>query len=75
MYTVPTFVLTGGTYFAHRVPPTPLADPPVLNDLSQPAFNPDTFQILCAGQDEEFGTDDDLSNFWPGTKRDYLDSL
>ena len=75
VYTVPTFVLTGGTYFAHRVPPTPLADPPVLNDLSQPAFNPDTFQILCAGQDEEFGTDDDLSNFWPGTKRDYLDSL
>ena len=38
-------------------------------------FNPDTFQILCAGRDEVFGTDDDLSNFWPGTRRDYLDSL
>jgi len=38
-------------------------------------FNPDTFQILCAGRDEEFGNDDDLSNFWPGTRRDYLDSL
>jgi prepilin-type N-terminal cleavage/methylation domain-containing protein len=38
-------------------------------------FNPDTFQILCAGRDEQFGNDDDLSNFWPGTRRDYLDSL
>ena len=38
-------------------------------------FNADTFQILCAGRDEQFGTDDDLSNFWPGTRRDYLDSL
>jgi prepilin-type N-terminal cleavage/methylation domain-containing protein len=37
--------------------------------------NADTFQILCAGRDEMFGTDDDLSNFWPGTRRDYLDSL
>jgi prepilin-type N-terminal cleavage/methylation domain-containing protein len=37
-------------------------------------FNPDTFQILCAGQDGIFGTDsntageDDLSNFWTGTR-------
>jgi type II secretory pathway pseudopilin PulG len=38
-------------------------------------FNPDTFQILCAGRDETFGTDDDLSNFWPGTRKDYADSL
>ena len=38
-------------------------------------FNPDTFQILCAGRDEQFGTEDDLSNFWPGTRQDYLDSL
>jgi type II secretory pathway pseudopilin PulG len=37
--------------------------------------NPDTFQILNAGRDEQFGTDDDLSNFWPGTRKDYLDSL
>jgi len=37
--------------------------------------NPDTFQILCAGRDEVFGNDDDLSNFWPSTRRDYLDSL
>ena len=39
------------------------------------AFNPDTFQILCAGQDETWGTDDDLSNFWKGTRKEYLDSL
>jgi len=38
-------------------------------------FNASTFQIICAGRDGEFGTDDDLSNFWPGTRRDYLDSL
>jgi type II secretory pathway pseudopilin PulG len=40
-------------------------------------FNPDTFQILCAGRDGIWGpgSDDDLSNFWPGTRRDYLDSL
>ena len=41
----------------------------------QPFFNADTFQILCAGQDEEFGTDDDLSNFWRGTRKEYLGSL
>jgi hypothetical protein len=61
-------------------------------------FNPDTFQILCAGRDEIWSedsnlnglldagedfngnsqldtSDDDLSNFWPGTRREYLDSL
>jgi hypothetical protein len=42
---------------------------------TQTFFNPDTFQILCAGYDEQFGTDDDLSNFWPSTRQDYLDSL
>ncbi len=38
-------------------------------------FNPDTFQILCAGRDEIFGNDDDLSNFWPSTRKAFLDSL
>jgi type II secretory pathway pseudopilin PulG len=38
-------------------------------------INADTFQILCAGRDEQFGTDDDVSNFWPSTRKDYLDSL
>ena len=32
--------------------------------------NPDTFQILCAGIDETWGTEDDLSNFWKGTRGD-----
>jgi hypothetical protein len=61
-------------------------------------FNPESFQILCAGRDEIWDedsnmngvlepaedidgdgvwdkSDDDLSNFWPGTRREYLDSL
>jgi prepilin-type N-terminal cleavage/methylation domain-containing protein len=38
-------------------------------------FNRDTFQILCAGRDEIFGNEDDLSNFWSGTRKDYQDSL
>jgi hypothetical protein len=42
---------------------------------TQTFFNPDSFQIICAGRDEKFGTDDDLSNFWPGTRKDYIDSL
>jgi prepilin-type N-terminal cleavage/methylation domain-containing protein len=41
----------------------------------QRPFNPDTFQILCAGMDGIWGTDDDVSNFWKGTRREYLDSL
>ena len=71
--TVATYTYGDNTYYAHRVP-LPAA-PTVFNNGSQPAFNPDTFQILCAGRDEQFGTDDDLSNFWPGTRREYLDSL
>jgi len=76
--------LTGSltTAGAHRTP----ASPPPTNTTadfavasvptnSRPYANPDSFQILCAGRDEAFGTDDDLSNFWPGTRRDYLDSL
>jgi prepilin-type N-terminal cleavage/methylation domain-containing protein len=40
-------------------------------------FNADSFQILCAGRNEVWSdtSDDDLSNFWPGTRQDYLDSL
>jgi len=44
-------------------------------DSSTTFFNPDTFQILCAGRDEKYGTDDDLSNFWPGTRKDYQDGV
>jgi prepilin-type N-terminal cleavage/methylation domain-containing protein len=56
------FTAAGGTYAAEL-------------DASATAFNPETFQILCAGRDEQWGTDDDLSNFWPGTRGEYLDSL
>jgi type II secretory pathway pseudopilin PulG len=69
---IANFPLPGGTYFAHRVPASASGN---FTTLSQSAFNPDTFQILCAGRDEIFGNDDDLSNFWPGTRKDYLDSL
>ena len=33
-------------------------------------FNTDTFQILCNGIDETWNTEDDLSNFWKGTRGD-----
>ena len=62
-----TYTIPPGAYYPERMP---IAAAP-----SQPYFNLETFQILCAGQDEEFGTDDDLSNFWKGTRKDYLDSL
>jgi type II secretory pathway pseudopilin PulG len=73
-------------YGAHGRPSLPLAtntaaDFAFLNAATALAAsidqyaNPDTFQILCAGRDEIFGNDDDLSNFWPGTRREYLDSL
>jgi hypothetical protein len=80
--------LQGSTagYGAHRLPSLPLVPGGATNFAfinlataeaapSDAYANPDTFQILCAGRDEEFGTDDDLSNFWPGTRREYLDSL
>ena len=71
-YVIGGSVGTFGSYYAHRVPVSAAGD---FQTLAQPAFNPDTFQILCAGRDEQFSTDDDLSNFWPGTRREYLDSL
>jgi prepilin-type N-terminal cleavage/methylation domain-containing protein len=43
-------------------------------NFGQP-FNPTSFQIIQAGRDGVLGNDDDLSNFWPGTRKDYLDSL
>jgi hypothetical protein len=63
----------GGIYYSHRVPAK--AAPKNFSDTNQPYANPDTFQIICAGRDEKFGTDDDMSNFWPGTRGDYIDSL
>ena len=54
---------------------TPAGPYDTVRDSSGTPFNTETFQILCAGRDEKFGTDDDMSNFWPGTRKDYLDSL
>ena len=48
---------------------------PAQTDPSGKSFNPDTFQIFSWGRDEKPNTDDDLSNFWPSTRKDYLDSL
>jgi prepilin-type N-terminal cleavage/methylation domain-containing protein len=70
---IPSFAIGSQTYSALRLPTA--AVPSNFADPQQQPFNSDTFQILCAGQDEEFGTDDDLSNFWKGTRKDYLDSL
>jgi prepilin-type N-terminal cleavage/methylation domain-containing protein len=61
-YPAAAFSLPGGNYAAEV-------------DASGTVFHPDTFQILCAGRDEQWGTDDDLSNFWPGTRGEYMDSL
>jgi prepilin-type N-terminal cleavage/methylation domain-containing protein len=60
-----TFTIDGQTYSAEPFP----------TSSGTTFFNSDTFQILCAGRDEQFGNDDDLSNFWPGTRKDYRDSL
>lgn len=81
---LPFLTASVSSYGAHRVP----SNPPPTSTTADFAYanlaaaatasdfaNPDSFQILCAGRDEEFGNDDDLSNFWPGTRRDYLDSL
>jgi len=61
-YTASAFAAPGGSYAAEM-------------DASGVVFHPETFQILCAGRDEQWGTEDDLSNFWPGTRGEYLDSL
>ncbi len=70
-------------YFPAPTYPASVVTPRVVNGSTYSAqprtdtefFNPDTFQILCAGRDGVFDNDDDLSNFWPGTRREYLDSL
>jgi type II secretory pathway pseudopilin PulG len=79
---LPYLVGSLATPGAHRIPTTPpststAADFAVASvpNNTLPYANADTFQILCAGRDEIFGNDDDVSNFWPGTRKDYLDSL
>jgi prepilin-type N-terminal cleavage/methylation domain-containing protein len=56
-----SFVHTSGTYA------------PVVRTGAE-FFNPDSFQILCAGQDGIWGNDDDLSSFWRGTRAQHAAS-
>lgn len=66
----PYIYIDSASYFVSGLPAT------VEIDLkTTKPFNPDSFQIICAGRDEKYGNDDDLSNFWPSTRKDYLDSL
>jgi hypothetical protein len=58
-----TFTIATNTYTAQ------------VNPATGAFFNPDTFQILSAGRDEVWNTDDDLSNFWPSTRQDFTDNL
>ncbi|MFM8890672.1 MAG: type II secretion system protein [Planctomycetia bacterium] len=77
------YIMSGLTQVrAQRVPNTPPATNTARDfatstgtETTPPFANADTFQILCAGRDEVFGTDDDLSNCWPRTRREYLESL
>jgi prepilin-type N-terminal cleavage/methylation domain-containing protein len=51
----------------------PIASPPpsLSTNPDQNVFHPDTFQIISAGRDGVFYTDDDISNMWTGTWRDW----
>ncbi len=70
-----------GTIFTHSDIGTPVANRqreipggPYWAEARTPGgtdwHNPGKFQILNAGLDEQWGTDDDLSNFWKGTRGD-----
>jgi len=52
-----TYTVAAGTYYPQEL-------------TSGNRFNEETFQILSAGSDGIFGNDDDLSNFWKGTRGD-----
>ena len=62
-----TYTIPPNTYFAQPTTGKYVSGGPFANS--------DSFQILSAGQDETFGTDDDLSNFWPSTRKEYIDGL
>jgi len=66
----PYIYIDSASYLITGLPATVEVDP----KTTKP-FNPDSFQIISAGRDEKYGNDDDLSNFWPGTRKDYIDSL
>ncbi len=61
------YVWRNDSLFAPRTTPPPLLQ----TNTNQTIFHPDSFQIISAGRDKEFYTDDDLSNMWPGTWGDW----
>jgi prepilin-type N-terminal cleavage/methylation domain-containing protein len=71
--------IAGNKYYVWRMDPLfdPIKTAPAsLTAAGAPsAFNADTFQLLSAGRDGTFFTEDDISNMWNGTWKDYLDSL
>ena len=75
------YIYINSAYYGSIASPTTFSDgtntysAQVLPPVGTTFQNADTFQILSAGRDEIYGNDDDLSNFWPGTRKDYLDSL
>jgi len=61
------YVWRNDSMFAPRTtPPESLK-----SNTNQTVFHPDSFQIISAGRDKEFYTDDDISNMWPGTWGDW----
>ena len=66
----PYIYIDSASYGISGLPATVEIDP----KTTKP-FNPDSFQIISAGRDEKYPSPDDLSNFWPGTRQDYIDSL
>jgi len=66
----PIYVWRNSTTFAPKT-----AAPVRLSiDANQAVFHPDSFQLISAGRDREFYTDDDISNMWPGTWGDWKTS-
>ena len=54
---------------------SPILSPMSLTAAGSPKpFNPDSFQIISAGRDGEFFTEDDISNMWSGTWGEWKDS-
>ena len=64
-------MLDGKTFYVWRddlnFDPKKSPPPSLKATPNQAVLHPDSFQIICAGRDAEFYTDDDISNMWPGT--------
>lgn len=80
--------ITGGTYHPTGKPESPYIyinssqygiNPAgysaEINPVDGLPFNADTFQIISAGRDGIYPSDDDVSNFWPATRKEYADRV